>query len=58
MRIITYVHATIVESEDDIQVFLLTIYDKTEFDNISDSYLKIVIESIQQILESPIKEEE
>lgn len=58
MRVITYVHAIIVESEEDIQVYLLTIYDKAEFDNVSDEYLKSVIESIQMILQSPIKEEE
>lgn len=58
MRVITYIHAIIVESEENIQVYLLTIYDKSEFDNISDSYLKSVIESIQQIFESAVKEEE
>lgn len=58
MRVITYVHAIIVESEENIQVYLLTIYDKSKFDNISDSYLKSVIESIQQIFESAFKEEE
>lgn len=58
MRIVTYVHAIIVESEEDIQVYLLTIYDKAEFDTVSDEYLKSVIEAIQQILQSPVKEEE
>lgn len=58
MRIITYVHAIIVESEEHIRVYLLTIYDKAEFDNISDDYLKSVILSIQQTVELTTKAEE
>lgn len=40
-RVITYVVV------DDTAVFLLTIYDKSERDNISDKELKILIKSLQ-----------
>jgi mRNA-degrading endonuclease RelE of RelBE toxin-antitoxin system len=40
-RVITYVVV------DDTAVFLLTIYDKSELDNISDKELKIMIKNLQ-----------
>ena len=40
-RIITYIVV------DDTAVFLLTIYDKSELDNISDKELKTMIKNLQ-----------
>lgn len=48
MRIITYVHFEVKEeSEDETDVFLLSIYDKSEYENISDKLLRNLIQEIQ-----------
>lgn len=46
MRVITYVDVEVVESEEYTKVILLTIYDKSEFENVSEEYLKGIIEDI------------
>ena len=51
MRIITYIETELIESEDSIDVYLLSIYDKSEYENISDSLLKSLIAEIQKELE-------
>jgi len=45
MRIITYVDVEVKKNKEKIAVILLTIYDKSEFENVSDQYLKSIIES-------------
>lgn len=48
MRIITYVHFEVKEGDkDETDVFLLSIYDKSEYENISDKLLINLIQEIQ-----------
>lgn len=51
MRIITYVEAELVETEDTTDVYLLSIYDKSNFSNISQAHLKDLIDDIQSEIE-------
>lgn len=44
MRVITYVDVEIQEAEEQTNVLLLTIYDKSEYDNVSDEYLRSIID--------------
>lgn len=44
-RIITY---TIEETDDEIIINLLTIYDKSEIESLSDSYLKTLVAAITE----------
>ena len=45
MRIITYVDFIIKKKEEKTTVILLTIYDKSEFNNVTDQYIKRIIEA-------------
>jgi len=46
LRIITYIH--ILEKENgEIDIYLLSIYDKSDYENISDGFLKEIVEEIQ-----------
>lgn len=47
MRIITYVEAELVETENATDVYLLSIYDKSNFSTISQAHLKDLIDDIQ-----------
>ena len=51
MRIITYLYIKVHEKEELTQVYLLSIYDKSEFQNISEKVLKELIKDIQNNLE-------
>ena len=46
LRIITYVEAEVVEKEEIIEVFLLSIYNKSDYENVSDSFIKGLIEDV------------
>jgi hypothetical protein len=50
MRIITYVEAELVQTEDTTDVYLLSIYDKSNYENISEALLKSLVEDIQEEL--------
>lgn len=57
MRIITYVHIEIEqESEEETNVYLLSIYDKSDFENISDKLLRNLIEEVQSEIKEDKKE--
>lgn len=45
IRIITYLHIEV--SADETEVYLLSIYDKSDYENISDKILKQLINSIE-----------
>lgn len=47
MRVITYVEVTVVENKEESDVYLLSIYDKSEYENISDAALEGLISEIQ-----------
>ena len=50
-RIITYLH--IEETEDDEQaVYLISIYDKSDYENISDNFIQQMIDEIETEIES------
>lgn len=51
MRVITYVETELVETEDSTDVYLLSIYDKSEYENIPDSFLSKLIQEIQEEFE-------
>lgn len=40
------------ELEDDVSIYLLSIYDKSDFDNLSDVYLKDLVEEINKELDN------
>lgn len=46
LRIITYVEAEVVETEETIEVFLLSIYNKSDYENVSQSFIKDLIEDV------------
>jgi mRNA-degrading endonuclease RelE of RelBE toxin-antitoxin system len=48
LRIITYVEVEIIEKEEQIDVYLLSIYDKSDRGNISDQFLEQIIEEIKE----------
>ncbi len=51
MRIITYVHVQIQSTKEGItEVYLLTIYDKSDFATIADKYLNTLIGEIEKEL--------
>lgn len=54
MRVITYIEVRAFINKEKTDVYLLSIYDKSEFSNISDKLLKEIIAEIQ----SEIGEEE
>jgi predicted GNAT family N-acyltransferase len=56
MRIITHVvevevEVSEIETEQDFTVILVSIYDKSEIENLSDAYLKSLIDDIESELE-------
>jgi mRNA-degrading endonuclease RelE of RelBE toxin-antitoxin system len=56
MRIITHVvevevEVSEIETEQDFTVILVSIYDKSEIENLSDTYLKSLIDDIESELE-------
>ena len=52
LRIITYVDVEIQEiDEDNTIVYLLSIYDKSDYENISDKQLKSLIDDVQTEIE-------
>ena len=58
MRIITYVETELVQTPDSTDVYLLSIYDKSDAENISDGLLSQLIEEIEtELSEKPDNEE-
>lgn len=51
MRIITYVETELVEKEDETDVYLLSIYDKSNQANISNKLIEQIVQEIQDELE-------
>ena len=47
MRVVTFVDITFIEIEGTTDVHLLSIYDKSDRDNISNTYLSNILEEIQ-----------
>jgi mRNA-degrading endonuclease RelE of RelBE toxin-antitoxin system len=58
MRIITYVEAELVQTEDTTDVYLLSIYDKSNYENVSEALLKSLVEDIQEELLEEMEDEE
>ena len=57
LRVITYVEAIVQEiDEENIDLYLLSIYDKSDYENISDKLLKSLVREIQQEIENNRKE--
>ncbi|MEM8529170.1 MAG: hypothetical protein AAGG68_31350 [Bacteroidota bacterium] len=46
-RVITYLETQLIENEQSIDVYLITIYDKSDSENISNQYIDQIIEEIQ-----------
>lgn len=55
VRIITYVETKLVEKEGDFDVFLLSIYDKSDRANMNDALVNKMITEIQTELETSKK---
>lgn len=47
MRVITYVDVRIKQEEEQTTLILVTIYDKSDFGNVSDQYIKSIIDTYQ-----------
>ncbi|MEM9888448.1 MAG: hypothetical protein AAF849_21315 [Bacteroidota bacterium] len=47
-RVITYVETSIVETDESIDLYLITIYDKSDTDNVSDIYIEQIIDNIHE----------
>jgi len=47
LRIITHLYIKILEEEEFTEIFLLSIYDKSDYANISDKFLQQLIKEIQ-----------
>ena len=59
LRIITYVDVEIQEiDEDNTNVYLLSIYDKSDYENISDKQLKSLIDDVQTEIEQSEENDE
>ena len=59
LRIITYVDVEIQEiDEDNTIVYLLSIYDKSDYENISDKQLKSLIDDVQTEIEQSEENDE
>lgn len=59
LRIITYVDVEIQEiDEDNTNVYLLSIYDKSDYENISDKQLKSLIDDVQTEIEQSKENDE
>jgi len=57
MRIITFVEFELVKNEDSVDVFLLSIYDKSDRANISNQFLEKLIAEIKAELGQSSEEE-
>ena len=51
MRVITYVEIEVIENEEKTDVYLLSIYDKSKYENISDKVLEGLIFEVQSEIE-------
>lgn len=51
MRVITYVEIEVIENEEKTDVYLLSIYDKSKYENISDKVLEGLISEVQSEIE-------
>lgn len=51
LRIITFVEFELVKNEDEVDVYLLSIYDKSDRTDISNQFLRKLIEEIKAELE-------
>gem|GEM_PF-2849142 len=51
MRVITYVEVEVIENEEKTDVYLLPIYDKSKYENISDKVLEGLISEVQSEIE-------
>jgi mRNA-degrading endonuclease RelE of RelBE toxin-antitoxin system len=51
MRVITYVEIEVIENEEKTDVYLLSIYDKSKYENISDKVLGGLISEVQSEIE-------
>lgn len=51
MRVITLIEAELVELEDTTDIYLLSIYDKSDYENISESKLKGLIKEVKDELD-------
>ena len=57
LRVITYVEAIVQELDDEnIALYLLSIYDKSDYENISDKLLRSLVQEIQQEIEENRKD--
>ena len=57
LRVITYVEAIVQELDDkNIDLYLLSIYDKSDYENISDKLLRSLVQEIQQEIEENRKD--
>ena len=57
MRVITYVETELIEKEDELDVYLLSIYDKSDQKNISDKLINQIVDEIQSEIEDSISKE-
>jgi len=51
MRVITCVEIEVIENEEKTDVYLLSIYDKSKYENISDKVLEGLISEVQSEIE-------
>lgn len=47
LRVITYLYVAVKQAEKQDTIVLLTIYDKSDFANVSDQYLRGIIASVE-----------
>ncbi|MEM8528741.1 MAG: hypothetical protein AAF806_17730 [Bacteroidota bacterium] len=47
-RVITYLETQIIEQEETTDLYLITIYDKSDTENISDQYINQIIDNLQE----------
>ena len=56
MRVITYVEAELVPKQGDIDVYLLSIYDKSDRENISNQLIYQIVDEVQSELKQTAQE--
>ena len=56
MRIVTYVEAELVQKAEQTDVYLLSIYDKSSRENISDQIIEQIIDEIQLELKGLLRD--
>ena len=54
LRVITYVYVKIQKDDETTRIYLLTIYDKSDTDNLSDNIIKEYIDEIQEEIDKEI----